>query len=95
MAKIRTYHSEKCGGNKVFLDEIAEEQPSEGKEDHDKVEDVPRFRKVVMSEGKHLEEHLGGENDNEEKVQIVQQEGPSLSLIVVVAHHGKLEGVWC
>ena len=46
---------------------------------------------VARAQGEHLEQHLGGEDDDEEEVDVVQGEGPRLRLTVVVAHHGHLE----
>lgn len=59
----------------------------DGQDHDDKVEDVPGLLEVVLPESKDLEDALGGEDDNEAHVEVVQRKAPHDGLLVVVQGH--------
>ena len=57
-------------------------------DDHDEIEKVPRLFEVVDAQGEDLESALGGENDNEERVEVLENGGQRRTRLVVVQRHG-------
>ena len=64
-------------------------QLTANREHHDdKVEHVPRLGEVVLPQREYLEDALGGEDDDEAHVEVVEGEVPHVGLAVVVERHG-------
>lgn len=60
-----------------------------GQDHDDKVKQVPGLDEIVVSQSEYLEKALGGENNDEDGVQVVQDAGEELSLLVVIHGHGQ------
>lgn len=59
-----------------------------GEDYHHKVENVPCNGEEVTTQGKDLDEAFGGEDDNEDQVDFVEDGFHALGLFVRLHHHG-------
>lgn len=59
-----------------------------GEDYHHKVENVPCHGKEVTTQGKDLNEAFGGEDDNEDQVDLVEDGLHALGLFICLHHHG-------
>ena len=58
-----------------------------GQDDDHKVEQVPRLLEVIVAQGEHLERALGGEDDDEQRVEDVQHHGQRGARLVLIQRH--------
>ena len=56
--------------------------------DHHKVKDVPRNCEEITTEGKDLDQAFGGEDHNEDQVDLVEDGLHALGLLICFHHHG-------
>ena len=83
-----TYHSKQGRRNwRISLHQILQEERHETQHDNNEIKIVPTNRKVVLTQSKHLEQHLCGKYDDKKDVEILQSKCPSIRHVVMFTAH--------